>query len=354
MTSSTNSFSFHIHPRDPQDHAVPATVLVQILENAQRALELIGVQVEGKEIRERVRVSTTTAKRFRLICHVPQTGSYAIPVSVGDEADLFGREMAQRTVTIFKDVLGFVSTRNVEGLARTLPDQRIRRRLLESIKGMAPREDLGWTLDFQDDQGISFASFDVDTIAFVRATLVPAEQREASKVVTGELTSIDFAARKVSIIYPPTSKILECLYEEAVEDLLYEKRRDFIQVTGRVLLDDEGSPKQIIDVTDIRDLDTSPLTVIAIRTTDLSLKAISPLTLEIEMDDTKQLLYVTYPELGIDVFATNRESLLAELQEQLAMLWHEYALASDDELDAPARQLKQALLAKFATVHHAT
>ena len=84
MTSSTNSFSFHIHPRDPQDHAVPATVLVQILENAQRALELIGVQVEGKEIRERVRVSTTTAKRFRLICHVPQTGSYAIPVSVGD------------------------------------------------------------------------------------------------------------------------------------------------------------------------------------------------------------------------------------------------------------------------------
>lgn len=72
------------------------------------------------------------------------------------------------------------------------------------------------------------------------------------------------------------------------------------------------------------------------------------------MDDTKQLLYVTHPELGIDVFATNRESLLVELQEQLAMLWHEYALASDDELDAPARQLKQALLAKFARVHHAT
>lgn len=67
------------------------------------------------------------------------------------------------------------------------------------------------------------------------------------------------------------------------------------------------------------------------------------------MEQTKQLLYVTHPELGIDVFATTLENLLVELQEQLAMLWHEYALASDEVLDAPARQLKQALLARFGS-----
>ena len=73
------------------------------------------------------------------------------------------------------------------------------------------------------------------------------------------------------------------------------------------------------------------------------------MTLEIKMEQTKQLLYVTHPELGIDVFATTLESLLVELQEQLVMLWDEYALASDEKLDAPARQLKQALLAKFGS-----
>jgi hypothetical protein len=31
-----------------------------------------------------------------------------------------------------------------------------------------------------------------------------------------------------------------------------ENRRDLVQVTGRVLLDDMGQPKQIIDVNDIR------------------------------------------------------------------------------------------------------
>lgn len=353
MTTSVASLSFHINPSDPQAHAVPATVVVQILENAQRAFELIGVQVEGREIRERARVSAATAKRFQLICHVPETGSYAMPVTVGGEADLLASELAERAVTIFKEVMGLVSSRNAGGLPGVLPDQRIRRRLLESIKGMAPRSDAGWTLDFHDAQGAAFAKFDTNTIPFVEATLVPAEQREAARVVTGELTSIDFAARKVSIIYPPTSKVLECLYEEAVEDLLYEKRRDFIQVTGRVLLDDQGTPKQIIDVTDIRDLDISPLAVIGVRSGALSLKATAPMTLDVELDDTKQLLYVMQPDLGIDVFAPTRESLLAELQEQLAMLWNEYALAADDELDEPARQMKQALLAQFAEVPHA-
>mgnify|MGYP000441473925 CR=1 FL=1 len=73
------------------------------------------------------------------------------------------------------------------------------------------------------------------------------------------------------------------------------------------------------------------------------------MTLEIKIEQTKQLLYVTHPELGIDVFATTLESLLVELQEQLVMLWREYALASDEELDEPARQLKQALLARFGS-----
>ena len=329
-------------------------MLVQILENAQRAFELIGVQVEGREIRERARVSAATAKRFQLICHVPEAGSYAMPVTLGAGDDLLVLQLAEKAVTIFKDVMGLVSSRNSGGLVGLIPDQRIRRRVPESVKGMAPRSDSEWTLDFHDNQNALFATFNTDTIPFVEETLVPAEQREASRVVTGELTSIDFAARKVSIIYPPTSKVLECLYEEAVEDLLYEKRRDFIQVTGRVLLDDRGEFKQIIDVTDIRDLDISLLVVTWVRNTACSLKATKPMTLEVELDDTKQLLIVVHQDLGIDVFAPTREALLAELHDQIAMLWIEYALAPDDELDEPARQMKQSLLAQFTEVQHAS
>lgn len=347
------AFSFHIEGGEPEVHAIPATVLVQILENAQRAFELIGVHVEGRGIKERARVASATSQRFQIVCQVPVSGSYALPVTIGGAGELFSAELVIKAFNIFRGVMEQVSARCSSGLALALPDDRILRRVLEFVKGMSPRADAKWKLSLHDDQNVSFATFDVETIPFVENTLVPVEQREAARVVTGELKSIDFTERKITIIYPPTSKELVCIYEESVEDLLYEKRRDLIQVTGRVLLDEQGAPKQIIDVTDIRDLDLSALTLDTVRHGILTLKAATLLSLELTLDDSKQLLCIEQPELGIDVYAATREALLTELHEQLAMLWQEYAQASDDELDAYARQLKQTLLNRFSEVTHA-
>lgn len=355
MTTTQNqpAFSFHIEGGEPGVQAVPATVLVQILENAQRAFELIGVHVEGRGIKERARVSAATSQRFQFICQVPVPGSYAMPVKVGGAGELFSVELASKAFGIFRGVMEYVSARNGTGLTSALPDDRILRRVLEYVKGMSPRADAQWKLSLHDEQDISFATFDVETIPFVEKTLVPVEQREAARVVTGELKSIDFTERKITIIYPPTSKELACIYEESVEDLLYEKRRDLIQVTGRVLLDEQGSPKQIIDVTDIRDLDLSAFMFDTVRHGTLTLKAMPTLILEPALDDSKQLLCIERDELGIDIYAPTRETLLLELHEQLAMLWQEYAQAPDEELDATARRLKQALLTRFSEVAHA-
>lgn len=347
------SFSFHIDSGTPDEHTVPAAVLVQILENAQRAFELIGVHVEGRGIKERARVSAATSKRFQLVCQLPKPGCYAMPVTVGVSGELFVADLVEKAFGIFRGVMELVSNRSAADLASILPDERICRRVLEAVKGMAPRADAKWKLNLHDDHDVSFATFDVETIPFVEETLVPVEQREAARIVTGELKSIDFTERKVTIIYPPTSKELVCIYEEAVEDLLYEKRRDLIQVTGRVLLDDQGAPKQIIDVTDIRDLDLSALGLDTVRYGGLTLKAAPALVLEPTLDESKQLLCIEHGELGIDVYATTRETLLVELNEQLGMLWQEYAQAPDYDLDAPARQLKESLLSRFTEVIHA-
>ena len=53
MSSQFNppSFSFHIEGINSDAHSAPAVVLVQILENAQRAFELIGIHAEGREIK---------------------------------------------------------------------------------------------------------------------------------------------------------------------------------------------------------------------------------------------------------------------------------------------------------------
>ena len=347
------SFSFHIESGEPLGDVIPATVLVQILQNAQQAFELIGVHVEGRSINQRARVSAATSQRFQLICRLPEPGCYAMPVTVGGSAELLDTEQAEKAFTIFRGLMERVSARTAVGLTEILPDERIRRRVLEAVKGMAPRADAKWTLALHDASNTAFAAFDVLTIPFVQDTLVPAAQREAARVVTGELKNIDFIEHKLTIIYPPTSKELECLYDEAIEDLLYERRRDLIQVTGRVLLDDQGSPKKIIDVSDIRDVDLSPLEISTVRIGSASFQIKPSLIAEPSLDESKQLLCIEYPEFHISVFAATREVLLTELQEHMVMLWHEYALASDKELDATAVQLKKSLLARMSEVVHA-
>ena len=346
-------FTFHIEDLESPRHAIPASVLVNILQRAQHAFELIGAQIEGHEIKARARIPAAISERFQLVCEVPEPRSYALPVTVGETNDLFGLEQAHRAFDTFQAVTRAISGGDRSGILSLLPSVSIRRRILESIRNMAPNAEARWKLELLDESDKAFAELDSNSIRFLDETLVPAEQREAARVVTGELKSIDFAEHKVTIIYPPTSKELACIYQEDIEDLLYDRRRDLIQVTGRVVLDDNAEPKQIIDVTDIRDLDLSWFVLDTVRIDVLTLKAEPALSLAPTLDETKQLLCVEDSVIGLNAFAATRDLMLVELQEQLSMLWHEYALAPDDELSTEAVTLKRALLARFTEVGNA-
>ena len=53
---------------------------------------------------------------------------------------------------------------------------------------------------------------------------------------------------------------------------------------------------------------------------------------------------VRMEEIGLDAFADTKSELAAEVRNQLAMLWREYALADDRELTESARKVKRNLL----------
>ena len=92
------------------------------------------------------------------------------------------------------------------------------------------------------------------------------------------------------------------------------------------------------------------MTVDTVKVGNLVLKAKQSIILESATDETKQLICVTNAELGIDAFARMRDALVSELNEQIGMLWWEYALAADDDLDGVAIKMKQALLTTFSEV----
>lgn len=354
MDNSAPQFSFHLGGAATTTHTIPASVLVQVIKNAQSAVELIGCHVEGKEFRQRVKIPSRISRKYQLVCHIPVEGSYSMPMSLGDPAsDLFAQGDIEQAWKSFSDLLRSISTRDTAWMKEVLPDSALLRRVLEYVKGMAPSAGANWKFGILDKAGATLAEFDEKTLPFVQATLVPAEQREAERTITGELKSINFTQRQFSIVYPPTSRELVCSYDEAVEDLLYENRRSLIQVTGRVVLNDEDQPKEIHAVSDICDLDLSPFTIDHVRYGERRLRASQAVIIEPTLDDDKQFLCLHHEELGIDVFAKTREQLAVELAEQLVMLWDEFALADDESLDASAQQLKRALLRTFAEVSDA-
>ena len=73
------------------------------------------------------------------------------------------------------------------------------------------------------------------------------------------------------------------------------------------------------------------------------------LSLRIEHDPScPEYVYVMEPSIGLNAFALTRDDLLEEINEQLVMLWDEYANAADDELDAEAQRLKCALIGRIS------
>lgn len=96
--------------------------------------------------------------------------------------------------------------------------------------------------------------------------------------------------------------------------------------------------------------DLSPLLISGLEKIPLRFKR--PLELIPCLDEeSQQYLVVEEPTLAINAFALNRAQLFDEIQEQLAMLWQEYACAKDSELTREARELKSVLLSKMESCH---
>lgn len=354
MKSMEPKFSFHFEGKATAHNALPVNVLVQVMENAQNVVELLGCHVEGIEFRQRVKIPSRVSRRYQLVCHIPFEGCYAVPISLSDaSSDVFEADHRPRVWDAFVGVLSGIIRHDSGAIRQLLPDSLLRRKVLEYVKGMCPAAGSDWKFSVHDPNGLSLGQFNDEALPFVQSVLVPPEQREAERTITGELKSIDFTQRQFTIVYPPTNRELKCSYDEAVESVLYENRRALIQVTGIVVLNDRDEPKEIYSVSDIGNLDLSPFTIDRIKYGKQILLARNALVIEPTMDDDRQYICLNREELGIDVFAHTRERLALEFAEQLAMLWEEYAMEDDKCLEPSARTMKRALLDAFEEVSDA-
>jgi hypothetical protein len=62
------------------------------------------------------------------------------------------------------------------------------------------------------------------------------------------------------------------------------------------------------------------------------------------LDDSEQLYTISYPEIGLELFAYTRQEITNDVKSDIVYLWEEYAKAEDNALTEDAIILKQKLL----------
>jgi len=342
MTESPHpdEIEFRILPEDG-GHEVPVALLMQGLQGLQQLIHFSALSVENREVRQRVRVPSEMQRRYTLHCRPPEPGSFKVAGRVGDLAR--GTSPNANVAKVMALALAFshaTASGDEQQIVNLVTDSRLRVRMLACLRGMAPPPGAGYAFEFQNCVGPA-VRLDEALTQNIATALRPTETRQSIRTITGQLSSISFTEHRLSLFYAPKERTLDCLYDESVEPMLFENRRALVQVTGQVVDADDGHPRQIVEVSQIEELDLSPFVVTEFAP-DVPLK--EPLRLDPFLSQDQQLLRLEYAELDIDVFAPTRGELLNELREQLAMLWMEFAEEADENLSEPAVQLKSRLI----------
>lgn len=331
-----DQIEFRILPEDGGNE-VPVALLMQGLQGLQQLIHFSALAVENKTVRQRVRVSSEIQRRYTLHCRPPETGSFKVAGRVGDlDPSLVATGNVAGVMGLVHDFSHATLEGNEARLISIVADSRLRVRMLDCLRSMAPPPGAGYAFEFQNCVGPP-VRLDEALSARIESVLRPVEIRQRISTITGQLLSISFSEHKLSLLYAPKGRTLECLYDESLEPMLFENRRDLIQVTGQVVDADDGHPRQIVEVSRIEELDLSPFVITEL---EEGVPLIKPLRLEPFLSEDEQLLRLEYADLDIDVFAHTRTDLWNELRGQLGMLWQEYGMEDDDRLSGPALALK--------------
>lgn len=348
-----NAIQLSFKSTEGDSHEVPLDYFTDALDAMQEAIYLLAMQEEGVEVRTREKTNSDLRAKFGIKCAPPVPGSVVLDTYVGNPShDLQAGYQIESVMTNFAGVAKAVKDQDQASLAKFIPDTTRRMKVVQTFRRLVPKAGVPWTLDVSPAKQIPFHLSAADQ-AKVTALLKRSYDDEAVKTVTGSLARIDFDKRILTLTYPVTNRDLECLYDESIEGLLLENPRELIQVTGTVVMDEEGHPTRIKDVENIEELDLSPFMAYGVKNDNWNLRFHEPLVLEVFLDESKQLLCAEHPALDIDVYAFTREELLEELGEQVIMLWQEYALASPEDLTPRAHDLRSRLLEAIQEVPRA-
>lgn len=339
--------SIYIEGSITEQHRIPSDVLTRIIDGFQNVAWNLGAASEDAAYGDRSRrISLDLKKKYMIQWGLPKPGSYVLTLYPPIEQQIDANIM---------EILTSLATDNFDKLKKTIPDSRLRSKIFKEALNFLPKVGENWLLKYTHN-GRS-ASLDAKTSQRVKVWFtesLSAPQPDEVLTIKGELLRIDFEAKRVAVRYLPTHRSIDCYYLPEIEDSIIESRRELIEVTGCFVLDREGHPERLTEVSAIQPVDLSPMTLSQyIQQNQRKLCLTTPLILIPILDEeTKQLYIISNELLNIEVDATTRETLMQNLEDQIFFLWDTYGSdqVDPDTLTKGAVTLRNALREQFREI----
>lgn len=331
-------------------HVLPAQNLIVALEGLQRTVHLVAMMNEGREVRTRARVTRDIESRFQLQCGTAEKGSYYQPTFIAErDQSLFSPVEVRQVAQLTRSILASLASEDEEAFKKTVADSAFRAPLLSSLEKMFGSQGNHFRLSVEDGK----RQVIVDSVAatgsisrFRESRLTP----DTHSIVTGYFNKVDFKERKLTLLIPATGRLINCLYDDAVEPVLLENARDLIQVVGTIEIDEDGNPIRITDVQEVHPVSTDSIDIVDLLPEYLKSKELNNLQVKVELSEDKQTYFARLDELGIDLAAYTRVDLVEALQAEIDFLWRNVARKLDEYLTPKAIELKTSLKRYFQEI----
>ncbi len=306
-------------------------------------------------MRQRARIPKEIEKRYALVCHLPESGGYALPVVLGDTSDLLVDTCDVDALAIkVKKITEAINTGDHDTISSSIPDSCFRNNVLLAFHNMQPPKNSGIYISIEDFKKKKLLNGRTAREIIEQLQTAPESASSVSSgYVAGELIEMKFQERRLKLKLLVSGRNLESNYSDDFEPVLLEHPRERIQVHGTIAYGPDGTPASISDVDEILEIDDSPIELFQLEANGRQLRPRRNLLFDVRFNVDTQL-FETEGSFGILLGGETRPDLEAQLYAELSMLWTEYVETPEDILTETSRILREELVASFEVVEESS
>lgn len=341
-------FGLHFESQgtDNAPHVASAQAVADAIDGLERTVHVAAMMHTGHEMKSGFRIPRAVRNHFILRWKKSEKGSFCLPTHID------GMENASPTVD-FESVAGTVrdamkaaNMSDRSSFKKAVFKRAFRGPMIDSLGRMFGGASKNNGLEVRDSVGNTLARSSIanETLGgFANLRRKP----YIHSVATGYVDKLDFKKQQLYLRTPSPNRILHCQYETAMQPLLLENRRNLVHVDGKIELDQNDDPVRILEVSGIRNVDTSDINVADLLPDYLEQNCSEDMYVRVTLSDCKQIYSAEMEELELFQAAHTREELVDIMESWFHFLWQQYALADDSTLTDDAVEYKATLKKLF-------